>query len=340
MKRIGIITMHKVWNVGSALQAYATQKSIETLGYYCELIDYEYPNVEHRAAQGVVIEPKDYGLIGALRIVAQKIKAILKRKKVNLYEKFYKEYFKCSKEEYKTRNSLMEAPPEYDIYLTGSDQVWNPRFIGYDTNFFLDFVPEGKRKVSYASSFSSNKMPEHFCKLYSEKLLKYDSISVRESSAKKNVEEMIGKNVEIVCDPTILLNSEQWERISVASTIKPKVDYLLVYVLGYAYNPYPYIYNYIERVNEKMKLPVIYLNTQKGRLAGKYKEIIVNNWGPIEFLYLVKNAKFIITDSFHGTAFSLNFGTPFISCIKSKDSADSRMLDLLKKVGAEAQPMH
>ena len=327
--------MHKVWNVGSALQAYATQKSIEDLGYSSELIDYEYPNLEHRAAQGIITETKSINLIGALRLVAQKIKAKLSGKKENLFQKFYEDYFKCTTKSYHTRKSLMETPPLYDIYVTGSDQVWNPRYIGFDTNFFLDFAPVGCKKISYASSFSSNNITEHFRKLYSEKLSQYDNISVRESSACNIVKEMTGKDADVVCDPTILLNAEQWETIAENSKVKPTCDYLLVYILGYAYNPYPDIYKYIERLEEKYNLPIIYLNTIRGRLKGKYNEIKINNWGPVEFLYLIKNAKHVITDSFHGTAFSLNFGTPFTSCIKSKEASDSRMLDLLRTVKAE-----
>ena len=334
-KRIGIITMHKVWNVGSALQAYATQKSIENLGHSSELIDYKYPNIEHRAAQGNIKEAKDLNIKGLLRMIAQKIKRTITRPKVNLYQKFYNDFFKCSDKTYDTRCSLSETPPLYDIYMTGSDQVWNPKYIGYDTNYFLDFAPEEKKKISYASSFSSKNIPSHLYNIYSEKLSKYDNISVRESSAQAIVKKMTGKNASVVCDPTLLLNNDDWMQIANTSTVKPQESYILVYVLGYAYNPYPEIYNYIERVIAELRLPVIYLNTIPGRLKGKYKQINIDNWGPVEFLHLVKNAKFIVTDSFHGTAFALNFGTPFISCVKSKDSSDSRMLDLLKAVKAE-----
>lgn len=334
-KRIGIITMHKVWNVGSALQAYATQRSIENLGHSSELIDYKYPNIEHRAAQGNIKEAKDLNIMGLLRIIAQKMKRAITRPKVNLYKKFYNDFFKCSNKTYNTRSSLSENPPLYDIYMTGSDQVWNPKYIGYDTNYFLDFAPKDKKRVSYASSFSSREIPPHLFNVYSQKLAEYDYISVRESSALSIVKDMTGKAASLVCDPTLLLNNDDWMQIADTSIVKPQAPYLLVYVLGYAYNPYPEIYNYIERVNNELKLPIIYLNAIPGRLKNKYKEIKIDNWGPVEFLYLVKNAKFIITDSFHGTAFALNLGTPFISCVKSKNSSDSRMLDLLKTVKAE-----
>lgn len=334
-KRIGIITMHKVQNVGSALQAYATQKSIEELGYSSELIDYEYPNIEHRASLGIVVEAKNFSIKEAIRLVAQKIKAKFVKKSENLFKKFYQDFFKCSDKEYKTRSSIMENPPLYDIYITGSDQVWNPQYIGFDTNYFLDFAPENSKKISYASSFSTSDIPSHLFNIYSKKLSEYCAISVRESSAFEIVKKMTGKSPSVVCDPTILLNDEEWTKLGNKSIFKTEEQYILVYVLGYAYNPYPEIYNYIERVNKELNLPIIYLSTIKGRLKNRCKEIRIDNWGPIEFLYLIKNAKFVITDSFHGTAFSLNFGTPFISCVKSKESSDSRMLDLLKIVKSE-----
>lgn len=334
-KKVGIITMHKVWNVGSALQAYATQKIIDDLGFSSELIDYKYPNTEHSAFQGNIKEVKHCNIKNLIRVILQKIKAKFTSRKINLYKEFYNNYFKCSPQEYKTRKSIIENPPLYDIYVTGSDQVWNPKYIGFDTNYFLDFAPDNKKKISYASSFSSSTLSDYFSKLYAEKLKRFDAISVRETTGQYLIENMVGKKPEVVCDPTILLNEKEWTKIANASTIKPKEQYILVYILGYAYNPYPEIYNYIERVNKELQLPVIYLNTIKGRLNNKFKEIKITNWGPIEFLYLIKNAKFVITDSFHGTAFSLNFSTPFISCVKSKESSDSRMLDLLRIVNAE-----
>ena len=334
-KKIGIITMHRVWNFGSALQTYAMQYIVESLGYECELIDYVYPNLEHSAYQKTIVQPQDLGIKSILYILASKIKAKIIKPRNNLFEKFYLENYHCSAKRYNTITELLQDSPKYDVYLTGSDQVWNPKYIGFDTNFMLSFAPSNAKKVSYASSFAVSDIPIYLKELYGEKLNEYQNISVRESSGKKLIKELTGKDAEVVCDPTLLLNREQWEILAQKSIFKIDEPYLLVYFLGYAYNPYPEVYSYVERVNKELKLPVIYLNAKPGRLKGKYREFEVSTKGPNEFLYLILHADFIITDSFHGTAFALNFEKRFISCIKDREGTDSRILDLLKIVGAE-----
>lgn len=334
-KSVGIITMHKVWNFGSALQAYATQYAIDSLGYSAELIDYKYPNLEHSAFQNRIVQTCNLNIQQSLRLLLSKIKSKICTKDNNLFEKFYFDNFRCSKSQYFSRLDLHINPPHYDIYLSGSDQVWNPNYIGFDTTFMLDFVPEQSKKVSFASSFSVSEIPSCFKKLYKPCLDSYSYISVRESSGKRIIKELTGKEAQVVCDPTLLLDASQWLSLVDRSYVKVSEPYLLVYIMGYAYNPYPDIYNYIERVNNELQLPIIYVNAHPGKLGDKFKEIKVGPLGPNEFLYLVSHASFVITDSFHGTAFSLNFERRFISCVKSLTNSDSRMLDLLHIVGED-----
>lgn len=336
-KKIGVITMHKVWNFGSALQTYATQYIIESMGYECEIIDYTYPNIEHAAYQNTILPPKDLSLKEILHLFISKIKLnIINRKKIDLFESFYAENYHCSPKRYNSRVELLKEVPQYDVYMTGSDQVWNPNYIGFDTNFMLAFAPKQVKKISYASSFAISDIPVYFKNIYKNELSDYQFISVRESSGKALIKELTGKDAEIVCDPTLLLNAEQWRKLAKKSIFKIDEPYLLVYLVGYAYNPYPEIYNYIECVNNKLNLPIIYLNAKSGYLKKKYREINVPDKGPNEFLYLISHASFIITDSFHGTAFSLNFGIRFISCIdERKENSDSRILNLLRIVGLE-----
>lgn len=339
MLRVGIITMHKVQNFGSALQAYALQYVINRMGYESELIDYTYPNMEHCAYQNTIVDFRAVGISKMLRIIGSKIIRRLKKQPVNLFCKFYESYFHCSEHAYNTILELKQNPPSYDIYMTGSDQVWNPTYIGFDTNYLLDFAPPSSKKVSYAASFATSDIPNPFNCIYSSKLKEYNHISVREDAGRNLIKRMTERDAEVVCDPTLLLNKEEWGNIAKRSIFQTSKQYLLVYIVGYAYNPYPQIYNYIKRVNDKLNLPIIFINTKIGPLKGKYKVINVPNIGPNEFLYLIQNASFIITDSFHGTAFALNFNRRFISCVKSKNGGDSRIIDLLKNVGAEKRAM-
>lgn len=332
MKRVGILTMHKVDNVGSALQAYALQRVVESFGYECELIDYLYPTTEHLAYQNRVVQVRELSVLEIIICLLRKIKALLRKKAVNPFEQFYSDNFHCSKQSFCNRLQLQYDCPSYDIFMSGSDQVWNPQYIGFDTSFFLDFAPEGARRVSYASSFSINKLPVEFTKAYQRELMKFDRISVRERSGVQIVKELTGKDSENVCDPTLLLNAEQWAELAEQSMFKTDEHFILVYLMAYAYNPYPDVYDYIERVYKQLALPVVFFNS---RVDWKYnfREIHIPVKGPNEFLYLFSHADYVITDSFHGTAFSLIFNKPFISCIMSREAVDSRVINLLGEVG-------
>ena len=336
MKKVGMITMHQVWNAGSALQAYALQYIIETLGYEAKLIDYKYPNLEHAAFSNNIKEVCSLNFKGALKVLFYIVRSyFVKSSHRRAYTNFYERYFKRTDLEYVSRKSLLENPPQFDIYVTGSDQVWNPQYVGFDTSYLLDFVPEHAKRLSYASSFSTNNIPSYMHDDYARCLIKYDNISVREQSGKRIVEGLIHKNATVCCDPTLLLDDKQWGNLACESIFKVSRKYILVYIMGYAYNPYPMIYQHIDSVSKKLKLPVLFYNTRRGKYKAPYGEIKVDGLGPLEFLWLFQNAAFVVTDSFHGTAFSLNFKRPFISVIEKKDGSDSRVYNLLETTGTQ-----
>ena len=296
MKRIGIITMHKPISYGSALQSYALQKKIEDFGYEVELIDYRYPNELHYT--------KDGSIKGCIRSVISFVINMLwgfpnikKRKKFDI---FYNKFYKTSAY-YPTAESLKENPPIYDLYITGSDQVWNPKFIKQDSSFLLSFVSDDKPKISYASSFATTVIPEGALSMYKENLSRYQAITVRESSGVTLVKELIGRDAKHVCDPTLLLSKEEWESIS--------------------------------EIQKTLGIRTIYLDGQKHDLFEPNSKI-VKSAGPLDFIKLIKNAQYVITDSFHGTIFSNIFNKPFTAIVKS-GNVDSRIVSLLKEIGNE-----
>ena len=320
--KIGIITMHKVYNNGSALQAYALQKTIESLGYTPSIIDYDF-NSDKRSPST------------AKKIVDWLIQLLLgfpKARKVKKFNDFHRNYFHLTENSYKKGNSIVENPPIFDVYCTGSDQVWNPRFITDDTNFMLSFAPEGKPRLSYAASFATNEIPENLKKLYKEHLSKYDQICVREQSNVKLIKELTGKDSTVVCDPTILMSAEEWESTLKLQPKKKDKPYILVYILSYMYNPYPHIYNIVEYVKSTLGYQVIYIG---GKIKDSFRinDKCIKDEGPIDFVELIRNASFIITDSFHGTAFASIFGVPMFGVVKSKNSKDGRLITLLEKIG-------
>lgn len=322
-KNVGIITMHRVINYGSALQAYATLKAVSMLGYEAELIDYIFPNKKRKT-----------NLVGKIKsLILKSLLSVFHAGKKKNFEQFYSKYYKCSKQ-FQSPEELKKGDFSYDIFLTGSDQVWNPMHTGDDLSFLLSFITDNTPKISYASSFSKSVLPEEYKKTYADCLKDYKFISVREASGVNIVRELIGKTPYCACDPTLLLSSEEWRTLANKGKQLVKGEYILLYILTYAYNPYPEFLKIVEYVKSKMNLPIVILDgsLKTNRIDGAK---IIKNAGPLEFLRLVQDAAFVVTTSFHGTAFSLNLEKPFFSILNDDLKGDTRMLDLLKSVGAE-----
>ena len=345
-KKVGIITMHKVPNFGSALQAYALQRKVDELGYDAELIDYHYPNEYHCAKQGLTYFPQRSTFrLFLLNLVARLMLALCLNKfkskaeecveRYELqknYRRFYRRYFKLSRF-YDSIDAVCNNPPDYDIYMTGSDQVWNPRFVANDPVFFLDFAGAGKPRLSYAASMSNRKIGKEFEDSYKAYLQKYAAISVREESTAEIVSRMTGKNANVVCDPSLLLNKDEWLEICPKTSLL-KENYLLLYIQSYSYDPYPNIVSFTKELAKHLGLKVVIL---MGLREGYSIEgaATFETAGPFEFLQLFRDARFVVTTSFHGTAFALNFKKDFYSVVKEINGNDCRIADFLRQCTAE-----
>lgn len=329
-KKIGIITMHKVVNYGSALQAYALQKVLEDMGNEVEIIDYIFPNEYHKKYQ-----PRQK----LWRILAINILNLFRKsnykKKVESLELFYHEHLNLTRT-YSSRDELKNFSPHYDIYMTGSDQVWNPESIYKDTSFMLSFT-DSPNKVAYSASFAKGEIPEQYKELYATELRKYKKIFMREQKGCEIVKDLIGKETEVVLDPTFLLNKQQWLRFAEQSTLQINEPYILVYVLGYSFNVYPYIYDLITHVQKTTKMKLAIIQMDKRYIKRLSNKILVQNISIFDFVKLFSNASMVLTDSFHGTAFSLNMGVPFYSVANQTDDADTRIMDLLKLTGESSR---
>lgn len=326
MKTVGIITMHKVINYGSALQAYALQQVIEKLGYDCEIIDYVYPNEYHLSQYAKMPFWKSWILF-----IIQLLYGFPQKKRMKLFESFYSKFLKLSSVCYKSREQLQNHPPHYDIYVTGSDQVWNPKYIGGDTNFMLSFVSDVP-KIAYSASFATDSISEKYKEMYKNCLNEYAAISVREQKGVEIVNSLLGRNAEVVLDPTLLLKAEEYETIAKESTIQINEPYILAYILGYSFNPYPYVEHLIKHIQKKLGYKVYLLNVSNVRMLFVRDTVRLQKVGPSEFVYLFKNASFVITTSFHGTAFSIIFNKPFYALVK-KGNRDDRIMSLLQLLG-------
>ena len=313
--------MHRVINYGSVLQAYATQCVIEQMGYDCEIIDYKYPN-KFQFERGEPYFPP------SLKSKIAKTLWLNKRwRKINRYESFYKRYLHLSRF-YEDQDKIRKNPPVYDIYLTGSDQVWNPRFTKGDTIFLLDFV-KGKKKISYASSFACSELGKSYSDKFKSLLQEYSNISVREDGGKKLIKELLNIDVPVVLDPTLLLSADDWSGL-LGKEHNHKYKnrkYILVYMLNYAFDPTSIIYNVIQKLQDDTSFEIISIGNLGKKLANCK---IIDEASPLEFVQLFKYATCVVTSSFHGTAFAVNFGKPLFSIASVDTNKDDRQASLLE----------
>lgn len=325
--KIGIITIHRLYNYGTNFQAYALQHYIEEkYGARVEIIDYLFPNRYHKKRTSFfIVIRRWYGMVK--EDILQK-KLFLKNK----FKKFQKEYYHLTPQTYKSRCILDDANLDYDLYVTGSDQVWNPKTLKNDPIMFCSFAPEGKRRISYGASFSATDYPIEYRDSARALLDKYSYIGVREKTALK-VLSTIGVSSKIpqvcTCDPTLLLGKNDYHQLSLKSSLKIERPFVLVYKLGYSYSPEPAMGIAIKEAKKALGIDVLVIGHPlkfEYDVEAKYLEGV----GPCDFLWLFEHATYVITSSFHGTMFSLINRKPFVAIIPGRGDDDSRIKDVLQ----------
>ncbi len=331
MKTVGIITIHKINNYGSVFQAYALQKVCEDLGYKIEIIDYTFPNEFHINNKFVTRgdtkpnEPRWIKML-YLRDIIRQHRGI---------KNFVTKYQNLSDKTYNSPDELMEYAPQYDVYITGSDQVWNPRYCNGDPAFMLQFAPDEALKISYAASIGSNEIPVNLQPLYNELLSRYKYLSVRESSGAELINKLTGKDAKVVLDPTLLLSKDEWNQIAVPNRLFKK-KYLLCYFLNYTFNAFPYVDELATYMQKQTGYEIVRVARPPHHLFMPHTHHRVGA-SPEEFLALVRDAEMVLTTSFHGTAFAVNYGKPVFTVVKDRKTSDSRQLSLMHNLGLEAQ---
>ena len=329
--RVGIITLHKTNNFGACLQAYALYKYICNQGHDCEIIDLLRPiHCGYRYSNKYVNTRKRQPSFTRLKLRA--LKSIVLRRKVDdlpgmtryAYEKFAMCNSLCSYSRlYKSIDALYANPPQYDIYISGSDQIWNPT-IGFCLEpYFLTFAPSGSRKISFASSMGILELKESEKKQMREWLQSYSNISVREVQTQKLIQSFIHRKVEQVCDPSFLIDRAEWAALA-QGFVDPH-PYILLFTVNYSKS----LLDYGIKLSKEGQRPLYYLClNQPDNVCGDYIPVI--NAGPNEFLQLIMNSSMVITNSFHGTVFSLILGVEnFFSYIPDGEKRAQRILDLL-----------
>lgn len=343
-KKVGILTFFNRLNYGAELQAYALHKKVKDLGYDCEILDLLSPN--HISAK----MPELYKPLSVSKKIRTKksrvnkklfealdfIGAVLNSNNVRIrkeqFGKFKQTYMTVSEQKYCSVDDLYHHKTPYDIFITGSDQVWNPQtLISSPEPYFLTFASKDKKKISYAPSFGVSSIPDEVKDKYAKWLANIDCLSVREKQGADIISEITGRTAEVVLDPTLLLNSEDWNEVAVDPEFnKP---YILLYVMMYS----PYVTKLAHYLSQKTGYSIIRIARGNTREGLDYKIINLYNAGPSEFLGLFKNASFVLTSSFHGTVFSINYNKPFYSIARKGGAANSRLTSILDNLNLRSR---
>ncbi len=330
--KIDVITLHNVKNYGSVLQSIATQTILEKKGYEVEFINYYRNNlIDDNILKNKLENSKFFSMNCITKLIGKIVLPKTINKQIRVFNKFVKEYIKVTKDTYYSYEELEKNVPKADIYCTGSDQMWNAEWNnGIERAFYLDFLPDETPRFALSSSFGRNEIKdEDEEKEVARMLKKYKAISVRESSGVNILNKMGIKDAEHVLDPTLLLDKNMWQEFVEGKELAKKEEkYILVYQLNMDNKEFD---EYVKKLSKEKKLPVIRVSINNYQKF-KYGKLVATP-EVLDFLDYFLKAEYIITDSFHGTAFSINLNKKFICIFPKKFSA--RLQSILELTGLE-----
>lgn len=325
-KKVSLITLQYINNYGSVLQTYASQMYLEGKGCSVEIVNYTRENCRfENLKRSMRAYYRQKGLLFKLPFVSDLLVARwekLYNKRNEVFERFRNEKIHLSKE-YHSAYDLMAKPPVANYYCVGSDQVWNYLYNdGVLPEYFLQYAPKGTVKFSLSSSLGIDKLEDiESGSLIKDYLDDFSLVTVRENTGKKILDELGVINCRQILDPTLLISKDKW-----VSTLGLKKDREYEYVLVYQLNPCKEMDLFAEQIALKKKCKLIVIsNNIRMSISGAE---IIDNPTVEQFLELILYAKCVVTDSFHGTAFSLNFNRDFFSWLPSKYS--SRLMSILE----------
>ena len=324
--KIGLLSIHSAHNYGSVLQAYALQEVLKKYSTDFELINYRpnYLDCQYNMLSLNVYKRFNGFFNKVIHFCWRTLMFPARLKKYNKFENFINSNMKLTKK-YKTYEQLKKERFDYDVVFVGSDQIWNTDITeGFDRTYYLDFLDKNTIRASYAASIGRKKLDDKYINDYIECLNKFNHISLREKSSTSLITDIVNKNVNVTLDPTLLLEKKEWELLIENSKINcENEEYIFVYIL----QDNPEFIKIVNKISKVLNLKVFSISKKK-RFQN---EKIFPNAGPEDFLKLCCNSKFVITNSFHGTVFSLIFEKN--NCIVPHLDTGGRMIDLMKCAG-------
>lgn len=319
--KTGIVTFHSAHNFGASLQTWALQKTLQNMEMGPVVINYR-PAVIDRLYHPLY----DYHGIKKQAVkIGKRLKGNTSQKRSEKYDDFIQKNFNLT-EEFTAYEQLAQADIQLDACIVGSDQVWNVQHTGgYDPAYMLEFLDSKVRKISYAASIGTEYLLPESQTEFKRALNGFSHVSVREESARPLIQNLTNLPVKTVLDPTLLLGREDYERLR--TPVEHKEKFILVYMMEKSKDVIEFA-NYVSRL---LGLPIV--QRRPNRMFQNETEPCYMAT-PDEFLDYVKEAEYVITNSFHGTVFSIIYGKPFLSMLHS--DTGSRTKDLLTLLGLES----
>ena len=334
--KIRTITCHHSFNHGAMLQAFALVKYLQSQGHDVEVIDYRPDYMPgHKVDPGFVSVGffsifgirHLYGWYKIMQAPKRKDEYELEQARRDAFELFFNKYIPVTQKQYTSVKQLRANPPEADLYIAGSDQIWNTNLKnGRDAAFYLDFGTP-RRKISYAASFATQNLKRGYTGIVRRRLARFDAISLRERSGLSLLKSLGYDGIEVV-DPVFLLERQVWDEVLNADGNEIQCENEN-YILTYDFELRQSIIEPIALRLAALLKCRIYSVSPVNR---EYAEKSFVCCSPLKFVSLIKHARCIISNSFHGTAFSMIYGKDFF-VVKRKDGLNSRMQDLLNYYG-------
>ena len=322
--KIGILTFHCAHNYGAVLQCYATQEFLRSKGYDVEVINYrpEYLLKPYKLFDRKRISSNS-PILYLKMLIVQLLLLCDRYRRFRGFEKFINKHLKIGK--VVTKNNI---PSDCDVYLIGSDQIWNPKITcDFDPIYFANFpfAKESRKYISYAASMEVKTLCGEQIEFYKKNLNNFDALSVREIELLNLLQTLTPKKISHVLDPTLMVQTNVWDNFS--SNKSEKEKYVVVYQVRNNPNTLRIAHHIANQIGAKVKILVAWL--QFIPVDGTNQTA-----SPEEFVDTIRNAACVVTTSFHGTAFSVVFNRPFYT-VKLNDGADTRSMSLLCSLGLE-----
>lgn len=317
----GIFTFPNSTSYGAALQMYALYHTLETLGHTPEVINYQNTYMK---------EQKHFSRKTWLRQTAAKV---LHHRAYRNFHAFEKNYMSGYPQKAISDPQYLPAlAARYDAVICGSDQVWNPDITGEDLSYFLNFCDENTRRVAYAPSFGISEFSGDFANKIRGDLEKFHALSVREAPGQALLSGLLGKNVPLVCDPTLLMDAADWTKLEKFHPAG-EGEYILYYTIRSSASLWSKCKAFARE--RGLKIVVVGGNALKNLMKKDEQIRYAVDISPEQWLFLVHRARYVFTNSFHGTAFSINYRRDFY--VEFSSLTNSRLEQITRTLGLGGQ---